>query len=183
VREGRVKTLTPKEAGYAIQLSDKVLLDVRPSTERRKAWVKDSIWIPVFDVDRKQDLEMIPKKISNFAMGGWWSGIPLMVYNEKFIRQVEKKFNKDANIVVACQMGIRSLAACEQLYNAGYRNLYWIQGGFNAAEEGDLERSGMQPLKFAGIGGMSEFLGWTDQQRYVAKKEGWGYQAMFFGRL
>lgn len=29
----------------------------------------------------------------------------------------------------------RSLAACEILYNAGYRNLFWVQGGLEAAEE------------------------------------------------
>ena len=29
----------------------------------------------------------------------------------------------------------RSLAACELLYNAGYTNLFWVQGGFDAAEE------------------------------------------------
>ncbi|XP_057818733.1 rhodanese-like domain-containing protein 11, chloroplastic isoform X2 [Cryptomeria japonica] len=131
VREGKVKVLTPKEAGYTIQLSDKVLLDVRPSIERRKACVKDSIWIPIFDVDKKLDLETLLKKISNFTMGGWWSGIALMAYNDKFIRQVEEKISKDTDIVVSCQSGIS----------------------------------------------------FTDQQRYAAKKEGWGYRAMFFSRL
>jgi uncharacterized protein involved in tolerance to divalent cations len=29
----------------------------------------------------------------------------------------------------------RSLAACEQLYNAGFKNLFWVQGGLEAAEE------------------------------------------------
>lgn len=29
----------------------------------------------------------------------------------------------------------RSLAACELLYNAGYRNLFWVQGGLENAEE------------------------------------------------
>lgn len=29
----------------------------------------------------------------------------------------------------------RSLAACELLYNAGYRNLFWVQGGLETAEE------------------------------------------------
>lgn len=29
----------------------------------------------------------------------------------------------------------RSLAACELLYNAGYRNLFWVQGGLDVAEE------------------------------------------------
>lgn len=183
IREGKVKALTPKEAGYAIQLSDKILLDVRPSTERKKAWVKGSIWIPVFDVDGRLDLGIISKKISSFIMGNWWSGIPLMAYNNQFIKQVGEKFTKDMDIIVACQKGIRSLAACEQLYNAGYRNLYWVQGGFDAAEEGDFEREGPQPLKFAGIGGFSEFIGWTDQQRSASAKKGWGYRAMYFGRL
>lgn len=36
IREGKVKVLTPREAGYAIQLSNRTLLDVRPSTERQK---------------------------------------------------------------------------------------------------------------------------------------------------
>lgn len=36
MREEKVKVLTPREAGYAIQLSNKTLLDVRPSTERKK---------------------------------------------------------------------------------------------------------------------------------------------------
>lgn len=36
IREGKVKVLMPREAGYAIQLSDKTLLDVRPSTEHKK---------------------------------------------------------------------------------------------------------------------------------------------------
>ncbi|KAJ0603710.1 putative Rhodanese-like domain-containing protein [Helianthus annuus] len=40
VREGKVKVLTPKEAGYAIQLSGKTLLDVRPSTEHEKVNVQ-----------------------------------------------------------------------------------------------------------------------------------------------
>ncbi|MCD7462150.1 Rhodanese-like domain-containing protein 11, chloroplastic [Datura stramonium] len=53
----------------------------------------------------------------------------------------------------------RSIAACEVLYNAGYSNIFWVQGGLEAAEEEDLEREGPQPFKFAGIGGLSEFLG------------------------
>ncbi|XP_010445149.1 PREDICTED: rhodanese-like domain-containing protein 11, chloroplastic [Camelina sativa] len=36
LREGKVKLLTPREAGYAISLSNKPLLDVRPSSERNK---------------------------------------------------------------------------------------------------------------------------------------------------
>ncbi|XP_023733583.1 rhodanese-like domain-containing protein 11, chloroplastic [Lactuca sativa] len=183
VREEKVKMLTPKEAGYAIQLSGKTLLDVRPSTEHEKAWVKGSTWIPIFDVDTQFDAGTLSRKVTSYMMGGWWSGVPTLSYDKQFVSKVMEKFPKDTDLIVACQKGLRSLAACEQLYNAGYTNIFWIQGGLEAAEEEDLEREGPQPFKLAGIGGVSEFLGWTDQQRAQAAKEGWGYKLMFSARL
>ncbi|KAK6148261.1 hypothetical protein DH2020_019173 [Rehmannia glutinosa] len=183
VRDGKVKVLTPREAGYAIQLSNKTLLDVRPSTERKKAWVKGSTWIPIFDVDARLDAGTLSRKITEYMMGGWWSGIPTLSHDRQFLSKVAEKFPKDTDLIVACQKGLRSLAACELLYNAGYENLFWIQGGLEAAEDEDLERDGPQPFKLAGIGGLSEFLGWTDQQRAAAAKEGWGYRLVFSARL
>ncbi|XP_051136602.1 rhodanese-like domain-containing protein 11, chloroplastic isoform X2 [Andrographis paniculata] len=183
VREGKVKVLTPREAGYAIKLSYKTLLDVRPSTERQKAWVKGSTWIPLFEVDDRAEAGTIARKVTDFVMGGWWSGVPTLSYNKEFVSKVEEKFPKDTDLIVACQKGLRSLAACEALYNAGYENLFWVQEGLEAAEEEDLEREGPQSFKLAGIGGLSEFLGWTDQQRAAAAKEGWGYRLVFSARL
>ncbi|XP_059289320.1 rhodanese-like domain-containing protein 11, chloroplastic isoform X2 [Lycium ferocissimum] len=183
IRDGKVKVLTPREAGYAIQLSNKMLVDVRPSMERKKAWVKGSTWIPIFDVDTSLELGTLSRKATNFLMGGWWSGVPALSYNRQFLSNVEEKFGKDTDLIVACQKGLRSIAACEVLYNAGYSNIFWVQGGLEAAEEEDLEREGPQPFKFAGIGGLSEFLGWTDQQRDAAAKEGWGYRLTFSARL
>ncbi|XP_016490708.1 rhodanese-like domain-containing protein 11, chloroplastic isoform X1 [Nicotiana tabacum] len=183
IRDGKVKVLTPREAGYAIQLSNKTLLDVRPSMERKKAWVKGSTWIPIFDVDTSLELGILSRKATNFLLGGWWSGVPSLSYNKQFLSNVEEKFAKDTDLIVACQKGLRSIAACEVLYNAGYNNIFWVQGGLEAAEEEDLEREGPQPFKFAGIGGLSEFLGWTDQQRDAAAKEGWGYRLTFSARL
>ncbi|KAD5507827.1 hypothetical protein E3N88_15530 [Mikania micrantha] len=183
IREGKVKVLTPKEAGYAIQLSGKTLLDVRPSIEHEKAWVKRSTWIPIFDVDTQLDAGTLSRKVTNYMMGGWWSGVPTLSFDNEFISKVTEKFPNDADLIVACQKGLRSLAACELLYNAGFRNLFWVQGGLEAAEEEDLEREGPQPFKLAGIGGLSGFLGWTDQQRAQAAKEGWAYRLVFTARL
>ncbi|KAG8378732.1 hypothetical protein BUALT_Bualt07G0015800 [Buddleja alternifolia] len=183
VRDGKVKVLTPREAGYAIQLSNKTLLDVRPSTERKKAWVKGSFWIPIFEVDDGFDAGTLSRKVTGFMMGGWWSGVPALSYDKQFLSKVVEKFPKDMDIIVACQKGLRSLAACELLHNAGYENIFWVQGGLEAADEEDLERDGPEPFKFAGIGGLSEFLGWTDQQRAAAAKEGWGYRIVFSARL
>ncbi|XP_057729559.1 rhodanese-like domain-containing protein 11, chloroplastic [Arachis stenosperma] len=183
IRDGKVKVLTPREAGYAVQLSNKPFLDVRPSNEHNKAWVRGSTWIPIFDVDKRLDAGSIPRKVTNFVMGGWWSGLPTLSYDSQFLAKVEEKFPKDTELIVACQKGLRSLAACELLYNAGYQNLFWVQGGLEAADDEDLIVEGPMPLKFAGIGGVSEFLGWTDQQRAAAAKEGWGYRLVFSARL
>ncbi|CAH2078044.1 unnamed protein product [Thlaspi arvense] len=183
LREGRVKLLTPREAGYAIQLSNKPLLDVRPSSERNKAWVKGSTWVPIFENEDNLDAGTLSKKVTSFAMGGWWSGAPTLSFNKLFLPKVEEKFPKEAELIVACQKGLRSLAACELLYNAGYQNIFWVQGGLESAEDEDLVTEGSQPLKLAGIGGFSEFLGWTDQQRAQAAKEGWGYRLVFTARL
>jgi rhodanese-related sulfurtransferase len=38
---------------------------------------------------------------------------------------------KDSKVIVACQKGLRSLAACEQLNRAGYKDIAWINGGFD----------------------------------------------------
>ncbi|XP_022012289.1 rhodanese-like domain-containing protein 11, chloroplastic isoform X2 [Helianthus annuus] len=147
------------------------------------AWVKGSTWIPIFDVDTQLDAGTLSRKVTSYMMGGWWSGVPTLSFDNRFISKVTEKFPKDADLIVACQKGLRSLAACELLYNAGYENVFWVQGGLEAAEEEDLEREGPQPFKLAGVGGLSGFLGWTDQQRAQAAKEGWGYRLVFTGRL
>lgn len=51
---------------------------------------------------------------------------------------MREKVPLDANVVVGCQRGLRSLAACEQLSRAGYGRLAWVNGGFDTAVEGDL---------------------------------------------
>lgn len=181
VTDGRVKGLSAKEAGYQMALSNHVLLDVRPEYERKKSWVKESVWIPAFDEDKSASA--VPAKVSRFLMGGWWAGGGMTKRNERFMPDLVARIPKSANIIVACQKGMRSLAACEQLYKAGYRNLFWLNGGFESAEEGDFEREGDVPLKFAGIGGMSAFLGWTDVQRQQGAREGLSYRINHFLRL
>eukprot|EP00270_Netrium_digitus_P000597 TRINITY_DN1066_c0_g1_i1.p1 TRINITY_DN1066_c0_g1~~TRINITY_DN1066_c0_g1_i1.p1 ORF type:complete len:330 (+),score=91.11 TRINITY_DN1066_c0_g1_i1:40-990(+) len=183
VVEGRVKPLSAKEAGYAFQLADHVLLDVRPLYERKKSWVKGSVWVPAFDEDRTGSPGVLFEILSTFMMGGWWSGVTVTKLNERFMADIVAQIPKNANVIVACQKGLRSLAACEQLYKAGYRNLFWLNGGFDSCTEEDFPREGQEQLSFAGIGGMSEFLGWTDQQRRRAAKEGLGYRAQFALRL
>ena len=54
----------------------------------------------------------------------------------------------------------------------------WINGGFDTARKEDLPVVGAPDLRYGGIGGLSEFLGWTDAQRQNSKTEGFigGFQ-------
>ena len=59
----------------------------------------------------------------------------------------------------------RSLSAAEQLSKAGYSTIAWINGGLDTSKKTDLPVKGADDLRYGGIGGMSEALGWTDVQR------------------
>eukprot|EP00850_Spirogloea_muscicola_P025401 SM002974S11252 [mRNA] locus=s2974:113:1050:- [translate_table: standard] len=155
--------MSAKEAGYAVSLGTHTLLDVRPTTEHDKARVKNSVWLPAFDVNRSMDPGTAFNKLSSFLMGiqpllplpsgrlladrawqtdcergtgRWWSGAPVTKPNERFMPDLVQRIPKSTSVIVACQKGLRSLAVCEQMYKAGYRNLYWLNGGFDATEEG-----------------------------------------------
>lgn len=59
----------------------------------------------------------------------------------------------------------RSLSAAEQLSKAGYGTIAWVNGGLDTAKKTDLPVANSDDLRYGGIGGMSEALGWTDVQR------------------
>mmetsp|Transcript_9369 Transcript_9369/g.23289 ORF Transcript_9369/g.23289 Transcript_9369/m.23289 type:complete len:93 (+) Transcript_9369:708-986(+) len=58
--------------------------------------------------------------MSAFGMGGWWLGNKHMRLNTRFMGSVRRGIPTDANVIVACQKGLRSLSACEQLAKNGY---------------------------------------------------------------
>ncbi|KAI8471986.1 MAG: Rhodanese-like domain-containing protein [Monoraphidium minutum] len=167
VREGRVKSVDTRGAAALMQ-QGWVLLDVRPPNEVAKVSIDGAVAVPLFLPEERSDLASMLKRFSTWATGGWWLGGTHMVANTAFMDEVRARVPPDARVVVGCQRGLRSLAACEQLSRAGYRALAWVNGGFDTAEEGDLPTSpDNKDLRFAGIGGLSEALGWTEvQQQY-----------------
>ena len=52
-----------------------------------------------------------------------------------------------------------------QLSKAGYNNIAWVNGGLDRSKKTDLPVKRADDLRYSGIGGMSEALGWTDVQR------------------
>lgn len=55
--------------------------------------------------------------------------------NPAFPDVMEKRFAKDAQLVVGCKMGGRSMHACEFLTQAGFTNLANMHGGYSGADD------------------------------------------------
>lgn len=79
---------------------------------------------------------------------------------------------KDAKVIVACQKGLRSLAAAEQLSRAGYNELAWVNGGLDNSQPGEVPTRDGNDIRYAGIGGVSEMVGWTEVQQENAGPAG-----------
>jgi hypothetical protein len=60
---------------------------------------------------------------------------------------------------LTCASFTRSLLAAEVLYNAGYRNLAWLENGFRFVEQKDLpDLVGDTKIKYASAGGLAAIL-------------------------
>lgn len=80
----------------------------------------------------------------------------------------------DAKVVVACQSGIRSRDAAEQLAKTGYQTLAWVDGGLNKSKPGQVPTEEGEDVRMAGIGGLSSALRWTRlQQENAGALGGW----------
>lgn len=150
-----------------MQKSGSVVLDVRPFHEVEKAAIKGSINVELFSVDTAMDPASLMKQASAFGMGGWWQGGKHMIPNGMFLSQIQQQIpQKDAKVVVVCQKGLRSLAACEQLSRAGYTDLTWLSGGLDTVQPSDgVESVDGKDLRYGGLGGLSAVLGWTPVQQ------------------
>jgi len=170
VAVGAVRNVTARKAADLLK-EGWTLLDVRPPKEVAKGKVEGSVDVPLFIEDPATDLAALMKKASAFGMGGWWLGGTHMVANEDFGSTVGAAIPRDAKVIVACQKGLRSLAACEQLSKAGYAEVAWLNGGYDTALPGELPTVGGVDIRYAGLGGVSEMVGWNDVQQEAARQQ------------
>jgi len=170
VRSGRVRSVSSVEAMEMINTGDWKLLDVRPDEEVEKGEVPGSICVPLFEVDDDMSPQGLLKQMSAFGMGGWWLGGQHMKPNTTFMPTVLNKIPKDQKVVVICQKGLRSLAACEQLSRAGYEEIAWLNGGCEAADEKVIPTIDGQDIRLAGVGGVSGWLGWNPVQQQMEEQ-------------
>ncbi|GBF97284.1 hypothetical protein Rsub_09975 [Raphidocelis subcapitata] len=179
VRDGRVRSVDTRGAGHLMK-EGWVLLDVRPPTEVEKVSIDGAVAVPLFVPETRSDLASLLKRASTWGTGGWWLGGTHMNPNPDFMEEVLERVPLDARVIVGCQRGLRSLAACEQLSRAGYGTLAWVNGGFDTAETGDLPTlPDGRDIRFAGIGGVSEMMGWTEVQQQYSKGFMGGSETVF----
>lgn len=165
VREGSVANVSVPQAAKMVEQGGWVLLDVRPPTETRKVGITGAVDVPLFCEDPSNSIGSLMKKAATIGTGGWWLGGSHMIPNTEFLAQVQARVPKDTGVIIGCQKGLRSLAAAEQLSRAGYSKVAWINGGFDTARPGDLATTNGRDIRYAGIGGLSEVLGWTEVQQ------------------
>lgn len=159
VTSGRVRSVSAVELQEMADSGEWKVLDVRPIEEVEKAYQAGSVHVPLFEVDDDMSITGLLKQMSAFGMGGWWLGGQHMKPNEQFMGQVMSKIPTDTKVVITCQKGLRSLAACEQLSKAGYGEIAWLNGGYEAVEKGTIKAVGDEDIKMAGVAGLSGMLG------------------------
>ena len=171
---GQVKGVEPSE-WKGVQ-GEWTMLDVRPQEEVDRAAVSGSVHVPLYVTDDDPSLAGLLKQLTNtFAGFGWWLGGAHMKMNASFLADVQAKVpNKDTKLLVACQKGLRSLKACEQLVRAGYTNVAWLSGGYDAAKKGDFETANGKDIRYGGAGGVSAMIGWTKVQQEEDRAMGGG---------
>ncbi|EXB59007.1 hypothetical protein L484_008248 [Morus notabilis] len=154
IQSGTVRPIRPSDAAAAITDEGFVVLDIRPAWEREKAHVRGSLYAPLFVADRDNSLLTLLKKWVHFGYVGLWTGQSFTTLNPDFLRQVEEAVpDKSAKLLVACGEGLRSVMAASKLYEAGYKNLGWLAGGFNRGVDGDFpDVEGTGKLEYATIG-------------------------------
>ena len=170
VAQGKIKAVNAAEVG-SLLTNGWVLLDVRPPEEVTKGEIEGAVEVPLFVTDDDMSPGGLLKQMSAFGMGGWWLGNRHMKLNTRFMGSVRKGIPTDASVIVACQKGLRSLSACEQLAKNGYSKVAWVTGGLDTAEPGDLPVVGNKDIRFAGNGGVSDLVGWTEAHRKANKEQ------------
>lgn len=169
VKSGKVLNVSPKEAGEMVR-NGWILLDVRPVSEASRAPLVGAVNVPLFIEDPDNSLGGLGKKLAFKFTGGWLLGGNHCVLNSSFLSSIKGQVPQGASLVVVCQKELRSLAACEQLVKGGFSTVAWLNGGLDSSK-GDIPTISGVDVRYGGIGGMSEFLGWTEVQQEQGKSK------------
>jgi rhodanese-related sulfurtransferase len=120
-------SLPPVDAWSLVQNGDAVLVDVRTAEELKYVG-----------------------HVPGSHHVAWQTGTAL-IRNPRFLKELEQKAPKDANVLLLCRSGKRSAAAAEAATKAGFLNVFNVREGFEGekdesqhrGEEGGWRRQGL----------------------------------------
>ena len=77
--------------------------------------MKGSINVPIFMDDDDDSASGALRQAVAYGSGGFWRGARLLKANTSFLAEARAAVPTSTPVLVACQKGLRSLSACEQL--------------------------------------------------------------------
>ena len=80
-----------------------------------------------------------------------WATGTAMTRNPRFARELEAKVGKDANILLLCRSGKRSVLAAEVATKAGFTRVFNILEGFEGEIDAQQHRGGDDGWRFHGL--------------------------------
>lgn len=80
----------------------------------------------------------------------WMTGLSL-TRNPRFVKELEAKAGKDANILLLCRSGKRSAAAAEAATKAGLKNVFNVLEGFEGDHDAQQQRGHFNGWRHAGL--------------------------------
>jgi rhodanese-related sulfurtransferase len=108
--------VTPRDAWALVHAGEAVLVDVRTAEERS-----------------------FVGRVPGSLHVAWATGTSL-IRNPRFVRELEAKVGKDAQVLLLCRSGKRSALAAEAATKAGFTRVFNVLEGF----EGDQDESGQR---------------------------------------
>jgi len=156
VNASKVKMVQAKDISGSMQSGYKIL-DIRPEWEFEKGRIAGSLHVPLFVEETGNDPMSLVRKWVVMGYGGLWQGNRHTKENDEFCEQVDVTIpDKATKVLVLCGEGLRSLLAVEKVYEMGYADVAWLQGGLNRVSLEDApDQEGETQVMFAGIGGVS----------------------------
>ena len=121
--QGSKKILSIEAHDMLNTVPDTYLIDVRTRAEYQ--WVGHPISAYLF-----------PYMLMTKDFGKWEEayGYRANVKNESFIGEISKVFKKSDNLLIICRDGERSELAANELVDAGFKNVYNVEDGFEGPE-------------------------------------------------
>ena len=164
--QGSKKILSIEAYDMLNTVPDTYLIDVRTRAEYQ--WVGHPISAYLF-----------PYMIMTKDFGRWDEeyGYRANVKNESFIGEISKVFKKSDNLLIICRDGERSELAANELVDAGFKNVYNVEDGFEGPEFPTFEDSNKDKF-YRQLSKRNKIPGFGHRRHYGWQWWGlpWGYE-------